>query len=303
MAESCACVLIADITGSTGLYERLGNERAVEVIDRLLARMQEIVRAREGHCVSTKGDDVLSFFPHAGHALEAALGMIEAAGDGELGIHAGMYHGEFVHLDGDIYGNAVNTAARLAAMAKPGEILLGDRCFADLCEVARGRVTPLGRLQLRGKEGRTEVWSHFSTGPGDQTEIEPGAAALVAGASRHVVITHGSAEFRVGDGEILTIGRSEECMLVVGNAGVSRRHGVVSVTGGLVEYTDHSSTGSLMRTHDGQEIAIHRRTTMLNGRGILQIGKAPGGPAGLLYRVVGLSDTEAGDTTPARVDV
>ena len=129
-----ACVLISDITGSTQLYEKESNERALEFISPVLDRMRELIAARDGHCVKSKGDDTIAFFRHPDWAFEAAWDMINEDWDHGMSIHAGMYFGEVLHQEAGLYGNAVNTAARLASLAKPGEVLIGENCFNQMSE-------------------------------------------------------------------------------------------------------------------------------------------------------------------------
>ena len=141
-----ACVLISDITGSTQLYERDGNEIAVGYIEPVLNRMRELVSIAGGHCVKSKGDDTISFFHHPDNAFEAAWAMIHENWQNNMSVHAGIFHGEVLLQDTGIYGRAVNTAARLAALAKPAEVLVGATCYDRLPPAHQDRLLPIGRI-------------------------------------------------------------------------------------------------------------------------------------------------------------
>ena len=268
-----ACVLISDITGSTQLYEKESNERALEFISPVLDRMRELIAARDGHCVKSKGDDTISFFRHPDWAFEAAWDMINEDWDHGMSIHAGMYFGEVLHQEAGLYGNAVNTAARLASLAKPGEVLIGENCFNQMSERNRKKLLAIGDLHLKGKEDPTAVFAASVPSLAPTTVIfgktmqseRPQRTEMVE------LIFRGET-WRIGDGETLSLGRSPECDIVLDHGWVSRRHGELAIRSWQLEYTDHSSAGSVLQTVDGNELSIHRRTTMLNGSGTIILG-------------------------------
>jgi len=267
-----ACVLISDITGSTQIYERESNEKALEYIAPVLERMREIIAEAGGICVKSKGDDTISFFPTPDSAFEAAWTMI--CEDWHLGmsVHAGIYFGEVLQQEAGLYGSAVNTAARLASLAKPREVLVGANCYDTLSEENKERLILIGELHLKGKEGPTRVYAGSMSGMAATTVVFARRQAERASRIEGVELVCNGQTWRISEGETLTIGRARDCDIVLDHAWVSRRHGELAIRQWQLEYTDHSSAGSILRLSDGSELSVHRRATMLNGTGTIYLG-------------------------------
>ncbi|MEX0340943.1 MAG: adenylate/guanylate cyclase domain-containing protein [Arenibacterium sp.] len=267
-----ACVLISDITGSTQLYEKESNERALQYISPVLDRMRALIAESDGHCVKSKGDDTIAFFRHPDWAFEAAWQMINEKWEHGMSVHAGMYFGEVLHQEAGLYGNAVNTAARLASLAKPGEVLVGANCYGQMSERNRERLMAIGDLHLKGKEEPTPVFAASVPSLAPTTVIFSKAQAERPQRTEMVELIYRGESWRIGDGETLTLGRSPDCDVVLDHGWVSRRHGELAIRSWQLEYTDHSSAGSILQTVDGNEMSVHRRTTMLNGSGTIILG-------------------------------
>src|SRR3989475_12244490 len=126
-------VLFADITGSTRLYEKLGNARALECVGLCLNIMREPTLGCGGRVVQTIGDEVLCVFPTASAATQAAaemqsrLEMQEPVSGQRLQIHIGLQFGPVLEEGQDVFGDCVNVAARMVKMAKPPRITAAGR--------------------------------------------------------------------------------------------------------------------------------------------------------------------------------
>ncbi len=267
-----AHVLIADITGSTGLYDRLTDHEALAQISAILQWMRQIVEDNGGTCVKSQGDDTLSFFDTADSAFAAARAMIEADWPEGLGIHAGAQFGEVVQQDADIYGDAVNTAARLAALAKPGEVLIGGGVFDNLTERARALFVSMGGLKLKGKRAPTRVHSFAVSDMSTQTVLFGAAVNTGGPRTASAALNCEGSEWSLLDGDSVAVGRATDCHAVLDHPWVSRKHGVFELRAAQLEYTDHSSSGSTVITADGQEYSLQRRSMLLSGEGIVLIG-------------------------------
>ncbi|MEW9919095.1 adenylate/guanylate cyclase domain-containing protein [Marimonas sp. MJW-29] len=267
-----AHVLIADVTGSTKLYDRMSDREALSRISGILARMRTIVEENGGTCVKSQGDDTLSHFSDADSAFKAARAMIEDDWPDGLAVHAGAYHGELVTHEADIYGDAVNTAARLATLAKPGEILLGDTVFEKLSERNRALCVSMGGLKLKGKESPVRVHS-FAVGDLDTQTVLFGAKSVDTGPrTDSVALSCNGAAWTLTDGQSIMVGRSADCEARLAHPWVSRKHGSFELRAAQLEYTDHSSSGSTVITADGQEISLQRRSMLLSGVGMILVG-------------------------------
>lgn len=268
---SMACVLVSDVTGSTMLFDRLDSSVALGRIDGVLVRMRDLIAEAGGHCVKSKGDDILSFFPDPDGAFEAAWAMINEPWPDGLSIHAGGYFGEILNHADDIYGNAVNTASRLASLAKSGEILFGDAAHDALDPAHKARFLAIGALPLRGKEAATRVYSCAVATLGTQTTVIPGAQSGPS-VTAMADLSLGDAHWQLVPGARLSIGRAPDSDILIGLPSVSRSHGALAISGGELEFTDHSSAGSLVQGETGPPLMVHRRTTLLSGAGEIVIG-------------------------------
>lgn len=267
-----ACVLISDITGSTSLYEQVTQREALNQISLVLDRMRAIVEENEGHCVKSQGDDTLSFFARSDRAFAAARAMITEDWPFGLDVHAGIYTGDVLSQNKDIYGNAVNTAARLASLAKAGEVLIGDVGYDDLTPANKMYCVAMGGLKLKGKKEPTRVYSYTASQESPQTVVFGASQAPLGRRTESAEFEYNQQRWQITDGQSLTIGRSEECDIVLSYGWISRTHGKLELRESQLEYTDQSSSGSFVITADGQEFELHRRGTLLNGDGILLLG-------------------------------
>ena len=153
-------ILFTDLVGSTGLRARLGDAAADPRIAAHLARVGGIVGEHDGGVVKTTGDGVLATFRSARRALACAavIQRSEAFEDDPLAVRVGLDAGEVMERDGDVHGLAVTSAARIAALAEGGDILVGDlvRQLAgpdpELGFVDRGPV------RLKGVPDPVRIW-------------------------------------------------------------------------------------------------------------------------------------------------
>ncbi len=267
-----AHVLIADITGSTKLYDQMSDHDALAQISDVLGQMRTIIEENHGNCVKSQGDDTLSFFSEADQAFKAARTMIETDWNFGLAIHAGAFCGEVLNHNADIYGDAVNTSARLASLAKPGEVLIGETVFALLSERNRALFVSMGGLKLKGKQEATRVHS-FAVGELDTQTVLFGAKPSNLGRrTESVALVCGDGTWSLTDGQNVMVGRSPDCDAVLEHPWISRKHGSFELRAAQLEYTDHSSSGSTVVTSDGREFAMQRRSMPLTGEGIVMVG-------------------------------
>ena len=121
MKQRLAAILAADAAG----YSRAmaADERAtVAALDACRAVFRRQIEAHHGRIVDTAGDSVLALLETASGAVQAALA-IQAELRGELRFRIGVHLGEVLEKpDGSVYGDGVNVAARLQALASPGEV-------------------------------------------------------------------------------------------------------------------------------------------------------------------------------------
>ena len=121
-----ATFVFADIAGYTALTEAHGDADAAELAATFCGEISGIARASDGEVIKTIGDAVMVRHPDPGGAV--ALGLLAAheviAGHGSPAVRVGMHHGPAIARGGDWFGATVNLAARVAAAASGGEVLV-----------------------------------------------------------------------------------------------------------------------------------------------------------------------------------
>jgi len=127
-APGTAIILFADIVDSTALTERLGDDAFRQKARVLDEAMRSAIRDHGGSPVEGKtlGDGVLAVFTSAKQAIACALDCHNAASEGDLSLHAGIHAGDVIREADNVYGGAVNIAARISALSAPGEVLVSD---------------------------------------------------------------------------------------------------------------------------------------------------------------------------------
>ncbi|MFT5448667.1 MAG: adenylate cyclase [Gammaproteobacteria bacterium] len=282
--EQPVAILFADICDSTPLYESSGDWSALAVIARCLDELAELAKRFEGTIIRSKGDDLLCTFDVPDAALDAAEAMIGAYGSGAPAIHIGIHFGQVIQARDDIFGDAVNVAARMLSLAKPGEIVASSDLANALPDRHRDRLSLLGKQMLKGKQEPIAVYS-IVLDEGDVTQMVRGSGAAgpdeppeTVMPSVVVELTHGDQNITIRDGQRCLIGRADRCDLVVEEPNVSREHAWVEVHRGRAMLTDQSSTGSWVIELDGSYTTLRRQAGALGQRGSIRLGVHPRDP-------------------------
>ncbi len=174
VAGALRSILFTDVEGSTALTQRLGDARARELLREHERMVREALKAHRGSEVKTLGDGFMASFSSAIKALECAIAMQRTfaahneSAEEPILVRVGLNAGEPIaeeDPDGrsDLFGTAVNLAARIAAKAEGGEILTSDTVrglvagkrflFADRGETAmRGFEDPVRLFEVSWRE-------------------------------------------------------------------------------------------------------------------------------------------------------
>jgi adenylate cyclase len=122
-----AAFLFADVVGFTAFTEAHGDARAAELAWRLRLGV-EAQLGHDAHVVKTLGDAVMVRLADPAEAAAVGLRIVSRAlpGAGDPPLRVGVHCGPAVEWDGDFFGAAVNVAARVAALAQPGEVLVTE---------------------------------------------------------------------------------------------------------------------------------------------------------------------------------
>jgi adenylate cyclase len=139
-----------DLVGYTRLTEQRGDAAAAALAASLAVLVGRSAREHGGVPVKWLGDGVMVHFRESAGAVRSALGMVAALPESGLPpAHVGVAAGPVVVQGGDYFGRTVNLAARLAARAGPGQVLVSDRVAASAAP-AGVRFVAVGRLRFAG---------------------------------------------------------------------------------------------------------------------------------------------------------
>ena len=160
-------ILFADISGSTGMYENLGDENAHKLVSRCLAVISEVVDLHQGTIIKTIGDEVMCTFAASGQAVQAAIGMQKAVDTmpailpGQRikpNIRVGLHIGPVIMRSSDIFGDAVNVAARMVALAKPRQIITTQQTIYALPKNTGIDIKCIDRTTIKGRGGEFIIY-------------------------------------------------------------------------------------------------------------------------------------------------
>jgi hypothetical protein len=120
--------MFADIVDSTALTEQMGDAAFRTLARGLDEHLRTIIREHDGMAIDGKllGDGVLATFASAKSAIEGALACGAAGHEGGLPLHLGLHAGDVIRETNNVFGGAVNIAARISALSAPGEVLVSD---------------------------------------------------------------------------------------------------------------------------------------------------------------------------------
>lgn len=156
-----------DITGYTRLTQERGDLAAAQLAQELGQLVQRTSVRRGGRAVKWLGDGVMLHFTDPGSGVTAALEMV--SGVAEAGLppaHVGLHAGPVIFQEGDYYGQTVNLAARIAAYARPGEVVVSQE-VVDASIGAAVAFRDIGPVELPGVAHAMHL--HLASGPGNTT--------------------------------------------------------------------------------------------------------------------------------------
>ena len=294
MKETKLTILFADVCGSTKLYETLGDSIARETVAKCVSIMGEETQRQSGRVVKTIGDEVMSVFEDPSAAADAASVMQERISSGlvvqgrNISIRVGFHFGPvIVEADGDVYGDAVNTAARMAGQAKAGQILTTASTVEKLSDLWKASTRQIDRAAVKGKKDEIDMieilWqredvTRMSTAfkPGGETAKK--AKLLLRYRDQSVEVNESNSS--------IVMGRADENDLVVKNTLISRLHARIEYRKGNFVLVDQSINGTYVRTSSGEELFVRRDNYPIKGNGIIGLGQrlAPESPDAISFQ-------------------
>jgi len=272
-------MVFVDLTGSTGVFEALGNEKATKTITRMTDWIADSCVAHGGRVVKKLGDGVLASFDRSDHAVTAVTTLqrehharlAKWPSEWHMMLKIGMATGEVIEVDNDCYGDAVNVAARLSDLSGPEEIWATDTVIEQLPPHGGFRYRNLGTMVIRGKQIGQVVYrvewadnqasEFFTVLAGLSPPAEPRTALALKPEPRHIQLTWLDTSVHFDATQLpIVIGRGADANLRVTDQRVSRSHVCVEWRSGNFVLADCSSFGSWVRFKSTQAVVPLRRS-------------------------------------------
>ena len=275
---STLAILFADVSGSTRLYETVGDIEALATIGRRLSLVGATCEGYGGRVVKTIGDEVMAVFPSVDAAMQAACDMqtrvaaIPQVNNARLAIRIGFHYGPAIEDKGDFFGDAVNTAARMAGLAKGGQIITSGQSVDALSPLLQASTREIDAFHVKGKQDEIRIFEVIWHDSADLTamaerELPPTTAQPV------LTLTYGALTLTLGaEQKSASLGREAGNELVVPDKMASRVHCKIELRRGNFFLVDQSTNGTYVTVGADAEILLKREQIMLRGRGIICLG-------------------------------
>ena len=277
-------VLFADVSESSALYQKLGDTAARNIINACLTAVTGLLPKFDGVLVKTIGDEAMCVFPTADTALECAAAMQtlvanDRPGNYPVAIHVGIAHGSVLLEDADVFGDTVNVAAYLTAVAGPEQILASEPTERALSPDRKSSIRAVFRAVLKGATAESTVYQVlWRADRREITEINVHSQKVIPRDTGSLIVAHDDERVRIDQWRpTISVGRAAECDLVVSDRYASRRHMTIRLQRTRFYLVDHSINGTFVTFEGGQEVHVLREDLALDRSGTISLGRTGAG--------------------------
>jgi len=274
-------ILFADIAESTHIYETLGDKVAKNLIDASIALLANVAAQYQGTVIKTIGDEIMCTFPTASDAVEAAVEMHQALEEmpspekpeyGPPNIYVGIQFGPVLKEGGDVFGDAVNVAARMVSLAKQRQIIITEDALKLLSAERRAFTRCIDKITVKGKSGLLRIYEVIWEAQ-DITVMGthiPEAKTV----ETHLELTFQGQTIRLDENRpSATLGRQKHNDVVVDDKRASRSHARIDYNRGKFTLLDQSSNGTTVRIQGEKSVLLKGDEIQLLGHGIIGLGR------------------------------
>lgn len=276
-------ILFADIANSTRLYDQLGNEKARALITHCLNLLTNCTKAKRGKVIKTIGDEIMSAFVNPDHAVSAAILMQEDVKANEtlaayhIQMRIGLHHGPVILENNDIFGDAVNIAARMVDQAKAGQIITNALTLnlLDIRQQSSARL--IDQTIVKGKKEPIDLYELSWGHPEDLTMITTFSGKLTGSkdvSKAALVLETFHNQFTVNKEQpVVTMGRDAVNTIVINDPKVSRLHARIELRKDKFVLVDQSTNGTHLQREDGLTALLRRDELPLPDEGLIGLGE------------------------------
>jgi class 3 adenylate cyclase len=273
--------MFSDVAGSTAIYDTLGDAAAEKCIADCINMMARVVKSHSGQVVKTIGDEVMARFNDPNEAYMAAKQIQAQSSNIKIDdfksaqMRIGMHTGPVIEKDNDIFGDAVNIAARMTGIATAGQIIISEDMFSLLEKGNQGSARFFDRTQVKGKDRPMAVYQVVWEEQNHTSIITAHEGASIAASKGGMILVYnGQGSFiSNNDGtKAFSVGRDASCDLMVNSDYASRNHLDIAWKRDKFILTDHSTNGTTVTPESGNSIFLKREPYPLIGKGSFMLG-------------------------------
>ena len=273
-------VLFAAIIGAGDLREKAGDKAAHEALERCQFRLGQAAASCGARLMKGTADKVMILAANPDAAADAASTMhlamekLPKTADVKLSVGIGFHFGPVVQKGDEVFGDTVNLASRLCEHAGSGQIITTEWTAKLLSPLYRAWLRHLEKTQIKGRSDETAlcelVW-----------RADDNATAMVRNRpdeqrpQQQVVLRltyRGRTLERRREKEIVTIGRGEDCAVVVADENASRHHCTIERRKDRFVLVDLSTNGTYLTVEGEKEVLLQHEEFVLRKRGSITLG-------------------------------
>jgi len=276
-------IMFADISGSTKLFETLGDETARVKVSECLDILTNVIKSYNGTVIKTIGDEIMCTFETSDNAASAAMEMNEVLSEDiteglsdstSLSIRVGLHYGPALIESGDVFGDAVNIAARMAAQAKGDQIITTQSTVDKLSPVLRASTRFVDRAPIKGKSEEIDIFELIWQQE-DVTRMATGMLAEKPTPEVSLVVSYNNKNVTLNRQKSgMVIGRSQGCDLPVNEKLASRQHVRIELRRDKFFLIDQSTNGTHVLIENSDEAFLRREEMPLSGKGQISLGRS-----------------------------
>lgn len=276
-------ILFADIAGSVELYDSLGDVAAHDKIVASQMAMTKIVQQHNGRVVEVIGDEIMCMFKRPDDALNSACKIQESIYEdvnSHISVRIGFNSGPTGMENDHPFGDTVNVAARMAAIAKAGQIIMGQESFLRVSELKKRQTRLFKRMTIKGKHDPLDVYEIVCEDLDYTVQISRKQISSLRPSSISAVnLTFKGKTYEVKDiSKDIMIGRGPQCDIRIESDMASRLHLIIKCENGIILLKDQSTNGTYVKTRSGnrsaddQDLYLRNEEWLMVNSGMISLG-------------------------------
>lgn len=274
---NCA-VMFSDVAGSTALYDKFGDTEAKATIGKCIDLMADITGRFNGVVIKTIGDEIMCRFPTATEGVSAccqiqeAVSILTGPDDTPMAVRIGIHEGEAILDNNDVFGDAVNVAARMAGIAKARQIITTEDTYNNLSGDLQEQAREFDTTTVKGKLRPITIYDIVWDEEDDVTRMSFTPAESAADTQLTITIQGQDQVFTQNDMPI-DLGRGAKATVTVEAPLASRIHAKIEYNRGKFVLMDQSTNGTFVKLSDGKEVYLRREELPLSSWGTISLGE------------------------------